>query len=431
MRSERLPLSASSKSQPSHPLPSTSSSSSSLHSPQTPRRPARLSLHKGPDSPALVGLLTPVSSVASLSPAPRHHHKVTSLPATPAHSQLQSPHLRRGGSSRRPRYPTSPSLSLELHLHPAQFFAQMSLAESSRPASPERRSRPLSPRPENIPRPPSRCESLLRDTLRRADEYERSRPRRSESRSPNRWGAGPSMSRSRPRGNSLLGTLARQDDVASGDEGCNDDAMDCYAPNGRDTMSYRFRAPPKGSSPRFMLGRPDGSTADAAYMPYGSPSSPSPMPPTMLRTRTAPAVPRSSRPVSHEDQSSASSITTRQAQSPRSGRLSLPNTATGGGSPSGAQTSSQSTSSSETSPKLRQHGLSPHEAVLRQKLTVLLKAGSTSPDEKGDLQQDLRVRNHHRSQSHGVTIVTSQKHADQPASVSPHVSIFSLPWYGQ
>ena len=33
--------------------------------------------------------------------------------------------------------------------------------------------RSVSPRPEHVPRPPSRSEFLLRDTLRRADEYDR------------------------------------------------------------------------------------------------------------------------------------------------------------------------------------------------------------------------------------------------------------------
>lgn len=399
------------KSQPFALPAASSSSSSSTSSPHTPHR----SLPRGNESPARVGLLTPASSAASLSPSPYHQHQLTSQPATP-----QSPRIRRGGSLRRPLYPTSPSLSLELHLQPAQYFARMTSAESSRPASPERRSRPLSPRTEHVPpRPPSRCESLLRDALRRADEYERSNPYRSGSRSPTRWAAsGPSMPRSRPRGSSLLGTLSRADDgVASGDEEGFDDAMDCYAPNGRDLVSYRFRAPPKASSPRFVLGRVDGNAADAAYCPYGSPSSPTPMPPSMLRTRTAPAVPRASRPRTLDEQSASSSITTRPPQSPRTGRLSLPNTVISGGGPSGSQTLTVSQPSSETPPKLRQHGLSPHEVVLRQKLTVLLKAGSTSPDEKSE-----RGRNHQRSQSHGVTIVTSHKHhEDLPASVSPRV----------
>ena len=290
-------------------------------------------------------------------------------------------------------------------------FSSLSVSHQAPP-------RPISPAHiEHIPRPPSRCEYLLRDTLRRADEYERTQrtTARSGSRSPVRW---PASRPARPRGNSILGALSRNEDIDDSDSDGDDD-LDPGYPTPRESFNYLFRASTQ-SAPRAVRGNTDGSLPEAMYRhPYGSPSSPSPMPPSMLRTRTSPAVPRASH---MDDDRNGRSLTTRSTQ----GRLALPYTAMGGGGPSGHQSYSQSVASNESSPKQRLHNLSPHESVLRAKLEyVLQRAGPVTMDEKSEYvpQAIGRVRNHHRSQSHGVTIMTSQKHHDDAtASVSSRVS---------
>ncbi|THH09120.1 hypothetical protein EW145_g2223 [Phellinidium pouzarii] len=380
----------SSRSDPSPP--SSSSYSSLLSPPPTPRRSAL--------STSSVGLLTPVSSTASLEPALRRHKVSRRLPPKPAkHERTSPPH-------RRLLFPARPTLSLELHTVPVLCSASASLmtttTTTSRPASPSRRSRALSPARRDVPRPPSRCESLLRDTLRRADEQGRVHSHRSRSRSPGSW---TTARNARPRGNSfveLAGSENEYGDVLFGrspsDRGYFDAANCSSAKNvPRVVGCYNYNSPPM---------------AMAVSYPYGSPSSPSPMPPSMTRS---PSVPRSTMPFVPDDGQRA--VATRSTASPRAraraDRRSLPNTAT--------QSHVQSNATSgESSPRQRQHTLSPHESVLRAKLEYVLQRSGPSPvnininDTDAQSRLTGRLRNHH---DHGVTVVTSPKH-DDPSSAS-------------
>ena len=423
----------------------------------------------------------------------------------------------------------------------------------SRPSSPLRlssfaQSSSTSPPADPVPRPPSRCESLLRDTLRRADEYERNARNlngppsnnRSASRSPGRF-----SHQRRSRGNSFLGfhsnpNASPQDEfyyaqnvprspfanVLNDDDNDNDDSNDddddarLFAPNGRGSFNFLIRAssssaqshpppvPPLNQHshsshtiPRVVsgsvvdnasshmsamgMGLPttsgnnsaighrdvnhnshhqnaqkayhhhDASSSLSPSSPphffYGSPSSPSPLPPSMLRTRTAPAVPRASRPSMYnspgfEDEtvlqfqlskqqqlqrrtsnSGNTMMATRSPTSPprnnanASARLSTPNAThvantNGYTSPNSAHNqhhqqrhhnsaNSSSTSSpnsnDSSSPKLRAHPLplSPHEAVLRAKLeSVLSRAGAPASNAHGEDRWSngaLNEKDHH------------------------------------
>ena len=376
---------------------STSTSSLVNSLPSTPRR-TNYPLSS-------VGLLTPSSSKASLSPA-YSRYKDSRHPPPP--SPTVTPHKpRRSHPNRRLFLPVR--ASLELITHTARGSALNMPEHSSRPGSPVRRSRALSPRRSDAAnRPPSRCESLLRDTLRRADEQERELARRTLSRSPGRWSRG----RSRPRGNSFLEALRRDD---SADSDCDFDENVFRVSGFEGVMHSRSRTQAMGMPGR---GTPSVRSADAISLNYGSPSSPSPMPPSMVRTRTAPAVPRVKGKYRDEDQRSA------QTLSPQSGRRSLPNTV--------SHSHASVATSSEASPKQRTNALSPHESVLRAKLEyVLQKSVSSSPDDAAagaasPPQLTARdVRNHHRTYSHGVSVVTSTKQRDRGSSdaSSPQVGV--------
>ncbi|KAH8119130.1 hypothetical protein DFH11DRAFT_1539993 [Phellopilus nigrolimitatus] len=401
------PSSSSSKSQlpPQPHLPSPSH-------PHTPTRPSHFLSDHPQSTPASVGLLTPSSSRASLYPATPQHKasRVQSHPASPAFSLNNSGRKsKRASSHRRQLFPTRPTLLLELNTRPAQYASYMTASPC--PVSPHRHSRALSPsRPEHIPRPPSRCENLLRDTLRRADELERNLYPRSTSRSPVRMATG---RKTRPRGSSLLGSLSP--DLADGELGCDDNVF-AYSPN--DTGCYLQRAPSIGrSAPRGVRGVP--SSPHEAVYPYGSPSSPSPMPPSMQRTRTAPAVPRPSKRQAYDDDYRGAP-SKRPSPSPHSQRRSLPNSAMNSAGPrSHAQSH---TTSNESSPKQRAHALSPHESVLRAKLEyVLQRAGPLSTADELDAHHQFggRLRNHHRAHSHNVIVVTSKGPHDDLPSPSP------------
>ncbi|KAI5123079.1 hypothetical protein M0805_000513 [Coniferiporia weirii] len=282
------------------------------------------------------------------------------------------------------------------------------MTTSSRPSSPSRRSRALSPTRPDIPRPPSRCESLLRDTLRRADEQERVRSHRSGSRSPGRWAG---TKRARPHGNPFMGALRPED---QGDSDCDcDDMLFAYSPNERDNYSHSRRRSIVGNAPRVVRGANYSSPTEAVSYPYGSPSSPSPMPPLMTRTHTAPAVPRPS--IQHTRTSEHRGASTRLSPSPRADRRSLPNTV--------MQSHVHSNvASGESSPKLqRTHTLSPHESVLRAKLEYVLQKAGPSPTDEADGPPRFvgRVRKHQRAFSHGVTVNTSSRRHDEPSSASP------------
>ncbi|KAL5485271.1 hypothetical protein ACEPAI_7913 [Sanghuangporus weigelae] len=363
---------------------STSTSTSSLNSlPASPRPPSPPALPYY--APSSVSILTPSSSKASLSPGYSRYkgsHQSPSPAPTP-HKPKRSP------SSRRLFLPVR--ASFELYTHTARASAILMPEHSSRPGSPSRRSRALSPRrADTTTRPPSRCESLLRDTLRRADEQERTLARRTMSR-----GRG----RSRPRGNSFLESLRRDDSV---DSDCDFDE-NIFRVNGIEGVHCRSRTQ---AMPMPGRGAASVSSSDAVSLIYGSPSSPSPMPPSMMRTRTAPTVPRVRGRLRDEEQRAT------QMLSPQSGRRSLPNTV--------SHSHGSVVTSNEASPKQRASALSPHETVLRAKLEyVLQKAGSPSPDESVVSPPQLSARdrrNHHRTFSHGVSVVTSPKRRDGTSS---------------
>ncbi|OCB88394.1 hypothetical protein A7U60_g4435 [Sanghuangporus baumii] len=364
--------------------PSSSSLNSLLASPRPPSPPS-LSLQPH-HTPSSVGILTPSSSKASLSPAySRYKDTLQSPSPTPTpHKPKHSP------PSRRLFLPVR--ASFELYTHATRGPAIYMPEHSSRPGSPSRRSRALSPRrADATTRPPSRCESLLRDTLRRADEQERTLARRTMSR-----GRG----RSRPRGNSFLEALRRDDSV---DSDCDFDE-NIFRVNGIEGVHCRSRTQ---AMPMPRRGAASVSSSDAVSLNFGSPSSPSPIPPSMMRTRTAPTVPRVSGRHRDEEQRAA------QTLSPQSGRRSLPNTV--------SHSHGSVVTSNEASPKQRASALSPHETVLRAKLEyVLQKAGSPSPDESAVVSPPQLSgrdrRNHHRTFSHGVSIVTSPKHRDGTSS---------------
>lgn len=346
-----------------------------------------------------------MSSQASLSPA-LARVKGDSQPASPVRTLHPTRGHRRAVSLRAHFRPTQPSVSLGLQTHTATTMLAASRPTSPRPTTARDSRSPT--RPDLIPRPSSRCETLLRDTLRR-DEHGRIQ-QRSASRSPSRWSDRPVM---RPRGSSFLGTLSGSEDLS--DDGKRGDGVDAFVPNGRGSYDFVYR-PQHLAAPRAVRGASTTRAPEAMLSPYGSPSSPTPLPPFMQRTRTAPpAVPRTSRPSFSEEQRNPA---LRSTQSARPANINQTN----GGTSSASQSRS---SSNETSPKLRPHALSPHEAVLRAKLEcVLMKTGAPAMDEKAAFNPQLagRMRNHQRSQTHGVTVVTARK-TDEPSSssVSPKV----------
>lgn len=436
----------------------TSSSSSS---------PATARFHNHPS----VGLLTPVSSKASLlaprspayidgrrqpsvsnssSPQPRRNqhnthqrsasavvHRFTATPATD--SPVRRASLRR--SIQPSASPRPPLLVLELQQpRTALSFAADPFLMSgvSRASSPQGRQRALSPTRPTISRPPSRCESLLRDTLRK-DDLERQST-----------SAGvPIPKNRRSRGRSVLGARSPNftnfpshpysDETSELEQHYDEAGM--FSANGRGSMDFLYRSPSSASNghARLARGLPIGSPPEVSshYLPYGSPASPTPMPPTMHRTRTAPAVPRAASISSKgngalaldgvHDHSGSSS--TRPPRSPA--RHTMPNIA--GPSMTGAPVAGPSgaSGSSESSPKLHAHSLSPHEAVLRAKLESVLRAGSTSPEERVSSSSSHkpsnssagRSRHHQRAHTHGVTFQAAQ---DDPASISPQASTLMI-----
>ena len=414
------PLLASNTASPSPSSPSSSSSPSHRNHTNTSLKHSR------------VALLTPASSRASLlTPSSRYKAQPSNHPVHNAHPTSPPP------TPLRRHIPVKPSLSLTVNLNPAAFFSNM--AGISRPVSPP--PRPMSPssRPDLIPRPSSRCESLLRDTLRRADEYERTQ---SVSRARSK-----SRRRTRPRGNSLLGQL-RQDDEEAEDE--RDYDVDTRS-SSSSSLAYRrgsfdfFRAPAP-SAPRPFKGAFVGSPPEVDHFPYGSPSSPSPMPPTMHRTRTAPMVPQASGSnVALEAQDHMRPMVSHTApQSPRASRQPLPKLASAARRTSSAGPQSPVHADNvETSPGSRGYVISPHEAVLRAKLESVLHRGGppvleTRLEERGNVEQKMigysrypRQRNHVRSHSQLVGNLPGQRYYGEQdpgmgLSISPNVR---MPWF--
>ncbi|KLO05851.1 hypothetical protein SCHPADRAFT_1002674 [Schizopora paradoxa] len=452
----------------SSPPLTTNTPSSSSFSPSSPATASRQRFHNYNS----VGLLTPVSSKASLlaprspayidgrrqpsysslsnssSPQPRRNlnhthqrsasavvHRFTATPAT--RSPVRRTSLRR--SIQPSGSPRPPLLVLEVQQpRPALSFAADPFLMSgvSRASSPQGRQRALSPTRPTISRPPSRCESLLRDTLRK-DDLERET---------SSTAGVPIPKNRRSRGRSVLG--ARSPNVSDfpahlrADETSEVEHYDeagMFSANGRGSMDFLYRSPSSASNGRARLARglPIGSPPEVPnpYLPYGSPASPTPLPPTMLRTRTAPAVPRaaSSSSKGHgalaldgvHDRSGSSS--TRPPRSPA--RHTMPNMA--GPSMTGAPVAGPSgtSGSSESSPKLHTHSVSPHEAVLRAKLESVLRTGSTSPEERASSSHKPsnssagRSRHHQRAHTHGVTFQAAQ---DDPASISPQASTLMI-----
>lgn len=402
--------------------------------------------------PIVSHLLTPVSSKSSLSssayivdgrqPQVRPH-----LPASPASAARAHPNRRppssyndntaspsRPSSLRnKPFQLTPPALILHLNLRSSSYASDMSGV--SRASSPQGRQRALSPtRRPSISRPPSRCEALLRDTLRKNDVVERESFRSSgENRSIASGSSVPAVPNgSRSRGRSILGTRNQPTSDEFSDAQFFDEAG-MFSANGRGSMDFLYRAAPQPSHHHHnahLRGWPIGSPPEVTNLPYGSPSSPTPMPPTMHRTRTAPAVPRASSKALALD---LDSTTTRPPHSPA--RHTLPNMAGVSHvvSPAGPSGSSSS-SSSDSSPKLRLHSVSPHEAVLRAKLESVLRAGSTPPEDRDSHPSSAgRARHHHRAHTHthGVTPAIQTNYHDDPASISPQASClrtnFGLP----
>lgn len=261
----------------------------------------------------------------------------------------------------------------------------MAASSSSRATSPAGRSRALSAARSDIPRPPSRCEQKLRDTLRK-DQEERVNSHRRSSRS--------SVRPARPRGNSFR----------SQPNGCEYDAEEC--------LLVRGRTHNMPSAPRAIPAHSRYGTGEAVAYPYGSPQSPSPMHPTMHRTRTAPAVPRSNKPYEDEDEDHVLSPSQHSPMPVE--RRSLPNTA-------GHSYAHSTVVSGQSSPKQRQASLhsSQGAAAIRSKVEAKLEEILSVQD-----QRVSRVRNHQRAFSHGVTVNTSaQGYSDDssPTSHSPNV----------
>lgn len=358
------------------------------------------------------GLLTPSSSFSEISPVPPSTYKYSPNPPSP------SPSLRQDGrrSTKRNNHPP-PSrhhflpirASLEAHSHSTHnsFTFAMASTSISRPGSPSIRNLPLSPPYPDIPRPPSRCESLLRDTLRRADEQEKTLAHRSASRSPSRWGASlnrrPSHSKSRtsrPRGNSILS-------VSDGDNDENVFMPSRRTHNELEAFKFLMQDPATLTAPRTVRPRIMSNMGPRLSPPEDddcpqSPLSPSPMPPAMTRTRTAPVIPNVKFQARGED-----ALSMRPATGPRNSndRRSYPNTA-----------SHSMVTSNQSSPNPRHSTLPPHEYALRIKLESVLQMEDGSSPSK---------RSHRRAISHSV--VTSPRQVDQThcsASPSPQVSIF-------
>lgn len=392
-------------------------SPSSFITPSTPRRRVSVNVQ---DHARVLGLLTPIPSVSSLNPTtPRPRHTRQS-PSSSALFFPVSSRTSRRLSLRRSLPRSSPTLALSIQSQPCTPSSKMNAV--SRPSSPP--SRPLSPRPEYIVRPPSRSESLLRDTLRRVEEYE--------------WHQGctsriPGHCRQhRIKKDSYKGPVGDPDEFTDGECECDEDP-ELHPSKRPGSFDFFFRAP-SSSAPRPMRrnsSRPSRSPSDARHYPYGSPSSPSPVPPALPRTRTAPAVPSAAKPpILHVQHAVLTAAVPRQGRS----RHSMPNTSR----PSDPSSGSHSHSSSvDSSPQSRVLALSPHEAVLRARLEgVLNRAEMQATKEKVEpnttnLRPVVAGRGTHgRSKSHSVSIVRAQSpHNDWPSVSgmgSSDVSNFAL-----
>lgn len=237
-------------------------------------------------------------------------------------------------------------------------------------------SRPTSPfhNGDFIPRPPSRSEHLLRDTLRRAEEYER------------KHGGEIHRGRPRPTHDSYFAPMANTD--------LNDQEEDL---NARRLGSYVFRSPggaPSSPRPvRAASSRP--RSPDPRYIPYGTPASPSPMPPMIPRTKTAPTmtsgvVPSNQHLVEPQPSSPlASSSSQSRVPQRRMSHRSHP---------------SSHSNSADHSPLMRSVPLSPvspHEVALRSKVEGLLKNAVDAFENREQAHKSaLESRRHRRSKSY-------------------------------
>lgn len=355
--------------------------------PSTPSNHSRplLKGHSSPASLTSFAHLTPSSSAAELASNP--HSRVHYLPSPSFSFDHKRTRSRTGllPPSRTHFLPVQSSLQAQtLIVRPGspQFALDM-----SRTSSPTRRSRALSPgRGDRITRPQSRCESLLRDTLKR-DEHERYR---NASRSPGRW----NERKPRARGNSFLAALKAEDSCGSDDE--RDENIFHHGSSSKNTHVYFTRSPHLTVHARTSrghgVGYPTSPSDDGIHYPYGSPSSPSP--PSMLRTRTAPVLHAKASTTFENDRSSATS-----KSSPRAERRSLPLT---------------SMHSHDASPKQQHGSLTPHESILRAKLEYVLQR--SGPEETKPMG---RRRNHHRAQTQGVTINTGVMKPTQENAITP------------
>ena len=405
-----------------YPSSSTTSTSNTRPRPtskyQPPPRPLSLSSSPASSIPSLppssssntsnpFHLITPSSShISLLSPPSSNKTRSTSYPfRTPISNPSCPP------SPLRQRIPVKPSLALSVNLNPAAIF--LTMTGLSRAHSPPRSMSPS--RHDIIPRPSSRCESLLRDTLRR-DEY-----KRSTSVARSRSGR-----RSRPRGNSFLGQL-RQDEDADDDADTRSSTSSSLAYRRGSNDPFYISAP---SAPRPFKGGFVGSPPEVDYFPSLSPSSPSPMPPTMHRTRTSPTVPLASssnigleaphhtRPKSHT-----------VPQSPRASRQPLPGT-----SSTARRTPSVGPDTVDVPLNSRSAIVSPHEAVLRAKLESVLHRGAshvlvTRLEERGNVEQapaghprSPRQRNHVRSHSQ-IVVPGQRNYGERISPTSPNVRV--------
>ncbi|TDL25940.1 hypothetical protein BD410DRAFT_800583 [Rickenella mellea] len=252
----------------------------------------------------------------------------------------------------------------------------------SRPSSPPLR--PQSPRLiEHIPRPPSRSESLLRDTLRRVEEYERHHVR------------SPSNRQRRQRKESYTGPVGAPHEFTDGECECDEDHHQLHPARRNGSFDFFFGGQqPAVSAPRSVRRRSASrSPEDTRHqLPYGSPASPSPLPPVFARTRTAPVVPGVA--------TTRDGIAAPTPHAVRPGRHSMPNTV----NPVDAF---HVHSNSNDSP--RQLTFSPHEAVLRARLEgVLMRAGVQEEPSEARKQVGKptgKEKGHGRAKSHSVSVV--------------------------
>ncbi len=383
--------------------------------------PSRLSLRTY--SPAQVLLPSPPPSPACTITTPSrgessgtHLFVQGSSTRSPSHSAAS---LFLSLSSRRspPRCTPSVGVSLLCHCPATSPLTMLHMPRATSPPLPP--SRPLSPGViDHPPRPPSRSESLLRDTLRRAEEHERRQ-------------GGPSTVVRSPRGRkaSYLGSAGSPDDFADG-EGGGTEVIDAHVPSRHGpSFDYLLRIPPVTAvAPRPMrrrsTSRASRGVPDAAFYPYGSPSSPSPMPPMLPRTHTEPAVFTQKRRSTRDHlaplpSSSAQSQLHVQVQG-RTLRTSH--------APSSH--SQSHTSSVDTSPRHRPINLSPvspHEAVLRARLEGVLKNVSSRVVDEQDNEGKSPRDSHRRTKSHtpitGQNLATLTDWTSSSENSSRHVSV--------